>query len=356
MSSRVLVFYGGFSPEHEVSCVSACFICKILVSEGFSVLPTYIDHKSRWHLQKSVFKEPSKQLSNPCFLHRENQRSLVTSDNRVHEFDIVFPIIHGRTGEDGSLQGMLEFLNIPYVGAGIFTSSVCMDKYYAKTLLNDAKFPVVPYARIDQSDWSNWPNQVKNEIFEKFSFPLFVKPCNMGSSIGISKVKSMGDFDNAVHLAFMYDHQVIIEKSIDAKELEIGIMGNHPNYKVTNVGEIFVKSEFYSYKTKYISNQADLKIPADITQKQRDIIRDMATAVFGMLRGDGFARIDFFLEKTGHDKIYMNEINTLPGFTPISMFPKLWEYSGIKPNILISNLVDLGFQKFSSKKKLKNKL
>ncbi len=350
---RVLVFYGGRSPEHVVSCVSAHFICEVLLSEGFSVLPTYVDRNDRWHLQEKVLLKPSEQLKNPSFLSRYDQRGLVTPDRRVHKFDIVFPIVHGRTGEDGSLQGMLEFLNIPYVGAGIFTSAACMDKYYAKTLLDNAEFPVIPYARIDRSDWLNWPNQVANEILEKFSCPLFIKPCNMGSSIGISKVKCVDDFASAVDHALMYDHQVIIEKSIDARELEIGVMGNHPNYKVTEIGEVLVKSEFYSYKTKYMSNQADIQIPADLTQEQKDFIRDMATAVFGMLRGDGFARIDFFLEKTESAKIYINEINTLPGFTPISMFPKLWEHSGIKHNILISNLVDLGLDKFELKKKLK---
>ncbi len=353
MAQKILLFYGGVSPEHNVSCISAKFISEVLNAENYFVLPIYVNRTGCWHLQKRIFLKPEKHVSNLCFFSCEDQKKLITSDGQIYKFDIAFPIIHGRMGEDGNIQGMLTFLNIPYVGAGVLTSSTCMDKYYAKTLMKDSKFPIVPYFRIDQSDWLNRPDQIKNEVLNKFMFPLFIKPCNMGSSIGASKAQSVEDFNNAVNTALQYDTQVLVEKFINARELEISIMGNHPNYKITDIGEILFKSEFYSYAVKYTSQEAELQIPAKITLKQKNFIQNMTTAVFRMLHGDGFARIDFFLEKTSN-QIYINEINTLPGFTPISMFPKLWEHTGIKPNILISNLVQLGLERHEARKKLKS--
>ena len=352
MSQKVILFYGGASPEHDVSCVSARFIEGALSSENFSVLPIYVTKQGEWHAQEHVAKDPKEYKRNPAFIARENKKVSLTAGGHPHEVGIAFPIIHGKTGEDGCLQGIFEFLNIPYVGAGVLTSAICMDKYYSKMLLEKANFPVVSYSKIDHADWISCPHQIKKELFSEFELPLFVKPCNMGSSVGISKVHSMEAFDNAVHRALGYDAQVLIEESIEARELEISIMGNHPNYKITNIGEIIVHSEFYSYEAKYLENSAEFEIPAKLTPKEKNLICDMAKAIFQLFHGDGFARIDFFLDKMSGE-IYVNEINTLPGFTSISMFPKLWEHAGVLPHELIPNLIELGLERHQKRSKLR---
>ena len=352
MSQKVTLIYGGVSPEHDVSCISARFIEDVLSSENFSVLPVYVTKQGEWHVQDHVSRDPEKYKKNPAFIGRENQKVLLMAGGHLHEPGIAFPIIHGKTGEDGCLQGIFDFLNIPYAGAGVLTSAMCMDKYYSKMLLEKANFPVVPYSRIDHSDWMSWPHQIKKELLNEFQLPLFVKPCNMGSSVGISKVHSVEAFDHAIHHALKYDAQVLVEKCIEARELEISIVGNHPNYKVTEIGEIIVHSEFYSYEAKYLENSAEFEIPAKLTSKEKNLIRDMAAAIFQLFHGDGFARIDFFLDKMSGE-IYVNEINTLPGFTSISMFPKLWEHAGVPPSVLIPNLIELGFERYKSRSKLK---
>ena len=348
VASNVLLLYGGISAERRVSCVSAKLIYDTLTAEGFKLLPVYIDNNNIWHKQATVSININKQAKKPCFLHKKKTNVLSLSDGSYEEFDIAFPIIHGPTGEDGRLQGFFDFLNLPYVGAGVLTSAICMDKYYSKTLFKQFGLSVLTFMKIDLSDWKDWPNQIAKEVLKEFSFPFFIKPCNMGSSIGISKVNSISEFEKGVNKAFMYDDQVLIEEARNVRELEIAITGNRPNYKITEIGEIIVHSDFYSYESKYLKNTSELKIPADITKEQKNIIRDTATAAFRLVNGDGFARIDFFLD-VDSQKIYLNEINTLPGFTPISMFPKLWEHSGMSPNILIPYLVQLGFEKHTKK-------
>ena len=359
MASTVLLLYGGLSAEREVSCVSARFIFQTLLNEDFRVLPVYIDQNNVWHKQTKVHVKAEEQENNPCFLDLQKKKALVTSaayrKNRnqpSQDFDIVFPMIHGPTGEDGRLQGFFDFLGIPCVGADVLTSAICMDKYYSKTLLQQAGFPVVPFMRLGIGDWKNWPSQIKKDVLNEFDFPFFIKPCNMGSSLGISKVRSIDEFEKGIQYAFRYDEQILIEKAVEARELEISIMGNCPDYKVTDVGEIIVHSEFYSYEAKYLQETSELKIPAEITNERRNAIRDMATAAFRLVNGDGFARVDFFLtigKDIKNQKIYLNEINTLPGFTPISMFPKLWEHAGIQPDVLLPNLIRLGFERHARK-------
>ena len=339
----MLLLYGGASHEHSVSCVSAGFIDGCLRKEGFSVVLVYIDVEKNWHLQERVMTSPQEHPKNHCFLDLREGKKIASLKNKAYSFDIVFPIIHGTTGEDGKLQGMLEFFNIPFVGAGSFTSAICMDKFYTKTLLRNVNVPVLPFMRVSFPDWNSWPNQIEKEIMQEYNFPIFIKPCNSGSSIGISKVGSDLELKTALKKAFNYDPQVIIEKGIKARELEIAIIGNYPEYKTTSIGEIIVHSDFYSYEAKYIDDTSELSIPADITPELKRTIQYLASTSFRFLNGSGFARIDFLFDESS-GKIYLSEINTLPGFTPISMFPKLWAYQGSTPELLVAELVELGFR------------
>ena len=339
----VLLLYGGRSPEHSVSCLSANFIDQCLRQEGLSVIPIYIDIVGRWYLQKKVSSSPEEQSKTPCFLELSKEKKIISSDNQVLNFDIVFPIIHGPTGEDGRLQGMLEFFNIPFAGAGSLTSGICMDKFYTKTLLKDTNVPVLPFIRVAIPDWKNSPDQTQKKIIQELGFPIFVKPCNLGSSIGISKVRSEPELKTALDKALDYDPHVIIEKGIEARELEIGMIGNYPEYKMTSVGEIIVHSDFYSYDAKYKDDTSELVIPANIAPEQTKHIQDLATTAFRYLKGSGFARIDFLFDHSD-EKIYLSEINTLPGFTPISMFHKLWEYQAMSARSLLRELIELGLK------------
>ncbi len=352
---RVLLLYGGFSSECEVSSVSAGFIEYYLTKAGHSVVPIYIHPDRTWHLQEKISKHPKKYISNFCFLNPRNHLQLYSQDNKTIPFDIAFPMIHGTGGEDGCLQGLLEFLDIPYVGSGVMASSICMHKLFSKRFWAKFNLPQVRYQEVDIFEWNLWPNKIVIDIQKEFRYPLFIKPCNMGSSLGISKVKSEQEIIPAIEEAFQYDHQILIEEGIQARECELSILGNYPEYKVTKVGEIICDADFYSYDAKYIEkNAASLSIPAKITDEQLKEMQDIAKTAFRSVQGDGFARVDFFIDKESN-KIYLNEINTLPGFTSISMFPKLWEHEGMTADILLSEIIELAFKKYEMGKKIRYK-
>ena len=352
---KVLLLYGGASPEHSVSCVSAVFIDQCLRKEGFSVIPVYIDLEKNWYLQEEAMPVPQDQLKNPCFLDLSKEKRITSLKGEGYSFDIAFPIIHGATGEDGKLQGLFEFLNIPFVGAGSLTSAICMNKLYTKTLLKSVGIPVLPFMGLSLTDWKRQPDQVAEEILKEFKLPVFVKPCNLGSSIGISQVQSTSELKTALENAFQYGSQVIIEKGIQGRELEVAMTGNYPEYKITTVGEIIVGSDFYSYEAKYIDSTAKLNIPASITPEQKALIQGLAENSFYFLNGSGFSRVDFFLDQSD-ENIYLSEINTLPGFTPISMFPKLWAYERVNSGTLVAELVELGLKRSTGSENLSEEI
>ena len=301
---KVLVLCGGDSSEHQISLNSARNIIK------------YLDNYDVWYIKNHKFYKTCGILDS-----NDLKNSLVVEKlDDIYNYDIVLPILHGKYGEDGCIQGFLETLNIPYVGCNVLSSSICMDKGTFKTIMDGLKIPVVPY-----KIYTSCPSDI-------VSFPVMVKPCNGGSSIGISKVNNAYELKKACDLAFKYDKRIIVEKWIDARELECAVLESD-EIIVSSIGE--VKSNgFYDYNSKY-EHETELVIPANITLKEIDLIKDYARTLFNALDCHGLARIDFFLG----DRVYVNEINTLPGFNDISMFSKLLNYDGYSTKEIIDILI-----------------
>lgn len=365
---NVAILFGGKSGEHEVSIVSALSVFNALNKEKYNVTLIGIDKKGRWLLpdQSKILA----QKSNPRliklndikktvgFLPFENNTNLVAVDLDVElkdktHFDVILPILHGTYGEDGTVQGLLELANVPYVGSGVLGSAVGMDKEVAKRLLRDSGLPIVPFMTVRKGDFKTKAQSILDEARRKFGYPYFIKPANMGSSVGVHKVKNDSEALAKFEDAFSFDTKILIEQSIDARELECSVLGN-TDPQASIVGEIIPRHEFYTYEAKYIDdNGADLKIPADdLTKNSLDRIRTLAVDAFKALECAGLARVDFFLDRRD-GKIYLNEINTMPGFTPISMYPKLWEASGLGYSELIDKLIDLALERFREKNALK---
>ncbi len=352
---RVAVLFGGRSSEHEISLQSAASVLRNLDPKRFEVVPIAVDKEGKWHLQDlRQMKLPGKSL--PVFENApELSLSCYPAQPVQASFDVVFPVLHGPLGEDGTVQGFLELAEIPYVGSGVLASAVGMDKEMAKRLARDAGLPVVPFFTIRKSQWENQKNFIKKEISEKIKYPLFVKPSNMGSSVGVHKVKNENELSKALEDAFLYDHKVLAEQAISAREIEVAVLEN-PVYGepplVSIPGEVKPKHEFYSYEAKYLDeNGAELCIPAKLSSEQTQDVQKIAQDVFQALDCEGMGRVDLFLDKNS-GQFYFNEINTIPGFTSISMYPKLFEASGISYQELLSRLVDLSLASFARKRKL----
>jgi len=269
----------------------------------------------------------------------------------IRRLDVVFPILHGTFGEDGTVQGLLELADVAYVGSGVLGSAVGMDKDVQKRLLQAAAIPVVPYFTATRRQWTANEAELRSAA-EKLGYPAFVKPANLGSSVGITKAKTSDDLGSAIETALLYDTKILVEKGIDAREIEVAVLGNE-DAQASVPGEICPEAEFYSYKAKYVDEHgAALKIPAPLSDEQSNQVRSMAVRVFQLLECAGMARVDFFLERTT-DAWYANEVNTIPGFTSISMYPKLWEASGIPYGELISRLIDLAVARHGERRNLK---
>jgi D-alanine-D-alanine ligase len=263
--------------------------------------------------------------------------------------DVIFPVLHGTYGEDGTIQGLLELANVPYVGAGVLGSAVGMDKDVMKRLLREAGLPIVDYWTIRKSEIDSFAE----EKFDELPYPVFVKPANLGSSVGITKVHGPEELRKALDLAAEYDRKVVVEKGIDAREIEVSVLGN--DEPIASVpGEIIPSREFYDYEAKYVDEDSRLLIPAPLSEDEVKSAQELALAAFKTLECSGLARADLFLEKTT-GKFYVNEINTLPGFTTISMYPKLWEASGVSYSELIDRLIALALERHAEKNKLRTK-
>ncbi len=362
---KVGILYGGRSDEHDVSRCSAASVVSAIDRERFDVTAIGIDRDGRWYVQDEPVVVDDADFGRKMALEKkgnwylnhfcdEHKLKLYDMENgRKVSVDVIFPVIHGTYCEDGTLQGLLELAMVPYAGADITGSVLGMDKDIAKRLLRDSGVPVVPWITLNRELWDKERNDLILRAEEEFEYPLFVKPAAAGSSVGIKKAADREQLLEAVEYAFTFDMKVLIEKAIDAREIECSVLGNN-SPEVSVPGEIIPRHEFYSYEAKYIDdNGADLVIPADIDEILSRRIRDEALKVYSVLNCTGMARIDFFLHRKSND-IYLNEINTLPGFTSISMYPKLWNYSGIEYTDLISRLIELGLERHSELMKIRD--
>ncbi len=352
------ILFGGKSAEHEVSLQSAKNIVEALDKEKYNPILIGIDKSGKWLLQESAafllnVENPAliqlNQSSEAVALIPQSNGNISNFTARDHNLaiDVVFPILHGPFGEDGTVQGLLKLANIPFVGAGVLGSAVGMDKDVMKRLLRDADIPIGKFITVGTGQEIPAYEELKRQI----GVPCFIKPANMGSSVGISKVNNDSEYQAAVKQAFMYDTKIIIEEYIAGREIECSVLGN--DKPIASIpGEVISTHEFYTYEAKYIDeNGAKLEVPAKVSDDLVKNLQDMAIQVFKTLNCEGLARVDFFL--TPDNKIVVNEINTMPGFTKISMYPKLWEVSGISYTELIDRLIQLAVERFDKERKLK---
>src|SRR5262245_62080623 len=323
---RVGVIRGGRSGEHEVSLRSAESILKAIDRDKYDVVPITISHEGRW--------EPFTISPDP---------------GTKPPVDVVFPIVHGTFGEDGTIQGLFELANLPYVGAGVLGSSVGMDKDVMKRLLRDAGLPIVDYWTVRKPDLDAFLRAEMNRL----PYPVFVKPANLGSSVGITKAHAPEELPGALQTAAEYDNKIVVEQGINAREIELSVLGNESPV-ASIAGEIIPSREFYDYDAKYVDDNSRLLIPAPLSDSQLKEAQRLAMAAFDVLACSGMARVDLFLDRSS-EKFYVNEINTLPGFTSISMYPKLWEASGIPYPQLIDRLITLAIERHAEKNKLRTK-
>ena len=324
------IIYGGMSTEHDVSIMSAKSVIQNLDKEKYEVYQIYIDEEGKWY---EVQGEEKQEIEN-----------LV---KYLQSLDVVFPVLHGKYGEDGTIQGMLEMLKIPYVGCKVLASSVGMDKVYTKIVFKKAEIPQAPYMYIQKKNdtYKVIKENFEEEDFEigkiteKLKFPMFVKPSNSGSSVGVKKANDALELQKAIENAGQYDTKILVEQGIDGKEVECAILEYGDNVLASTVGEVMSAEEFYSFDAKYNIPESKTIIPALITDEQIEEIRKLAVRAFKAIDGSGLSRVDFFIENETN-KIYINEINTLPGFTKISMYPKLFEAVGINYSELLDKIIE----------------
>ncbi len=346
---RVGILFGGRSGEHEVSLASAASVIRGLDPDKYEAVPIGISKEGHW----LIGSEAQKML--PDVL-KAGQRVVMAADptdaalipldrsggTGRQRLDVVFPVMHGTYGEDGTIQGLLDLAGLPFVGAGVLGSAIGMDKDVAKKLLQQAKIPVVPWVTVYRADWERSPSAVQKEIEKKFRYPVFVKPATLGSSVGMTKVHSRAELAPALSLASEFAMKILVERAVNAREIEVSVLGNHEP-KASVPGEIVPHREFYDYTAKYLEEGTALIIPAKLKPVQLKKIQQLAVSAFRVLELSGMARVDFFLEKKG-GKLFLNEVNTIPGFTSISMYPKLWEASGIPFRELIDRLIALALE------------
>lgn len=342
---KLCLLYGGKSAEHEVSLQTAKAVIHALDKNKFDIFPIFITKQGQW-IQGPQITEPIEDVKQLKFSNGSNE---LMPQSLNADFDMVFPLLHGPNGEDGTVQGLLEVLNVPYVGNGVLASSAGMDKVVMKNIFAQAGLDQVDYVSFIRSTWDDDREAAYKAVEEKIGYPSFVKPANLGSSVGISKCENREELAAAFEDAFRYDRKIIIEEGVIAREIEVGILGND-ELSCSVAGEIVPKKEFYDYEAKYADNTTELVIPADIPETDYDTIRDMAFKAYKALDCSGLARMDFFVTPDG--RALINEVNTMPGFTPVSMFPLLWKNTGVSYPELIERLVDLGRQRYEEKQKI----
>ncbi|CAN5602791.1 D-alanine--D-alanine ligase family protein [soil metagenome] len=354
---HLVVLYGGQSAEHDVSCVTAAHVLAAVDPARYRVTPIGISRTGQWALGVAAQAalaagpdalpdrlDPSGEEVDPTdVLAGRVDRAEVPSTN---EITVVLPLLHGPMGEDGTVQGLLELAGVAYVGAGVLGSAVAMDKALAKQVLAANGIAQARYRAVAEPDITA---DTVNELAHEMGLPCFVKPANMGSSIGVSRATSVDELRTAIELALTYDEWVVVEEAVTGREIEVAVLGNHEPV-ASGPGEIVPGEEFYSYADKYVTSGAQLLVPAPLTDAQTDEVRALAVRVFQVLRGSGLARIDFFFEEAGRGFL-CNEANTMPGFTPISMYPKLWQAAGVPYPELIDRLVDLALDRAARRRR-----
>ena len=343
---KVGVLFGGRSAEHEVSLVSGASVMRALNKKKYEVVPIGITKEGRWIFGSKALTVLKDGKESP---DRYQPLSADPTD-RLHKLDVIFPVLHGTFGEDGAIQGLLELSGLPYVGCGVLGSSMGMDKISQKKIFLTAGIPTPKFIYTTAAEYKAQSRRILERVYHDLGFPCFVKPSNLGSSVGISKVKSTKQLRSAVVLAFKYDRRVIIEQAVaDPLEIECAILGND-SPKASVVGQIISNNEFYDYDAKYVDGRSKAKIPASIPKNVADKVRAFALMAFKALDLAGMSRVDFLVTRRGN--IYINEVNTIPGFTSISMFPKLWAASGLKYSNLLDKLISLAIERSAVKKRL----
>ncbi|MBI3395580.1 MAG: D-alanine--D-alanine ligase [Spirochaetia bacterium] len=362
-SKRVVVFYGGRSGEHEISLISASSVVKGLLLGGFEVSGVWIDHDGAWFLQgPAVLRDQAEKgrlgpATLPCRLDQENGRTVLVSKSGSGEpsqiVDFAFPALHGTYGEDGRIQGLFEMLDLPYAGSGVTGSAVAMDKILTRQILATLGFPQVRFLSISSHQYKSDKTALLRQIERTLPFPLFVKPANLGSSVGVSKARNTDELTRALDDALTYDTRVIVEEGHKVRELETALLGNPGNVRVTPIGEILVNADFYSYEAKYLDpNASKLSIPAAVSPDVTAEIQRLAVTAFEALGCSGFARADFFLDQDS-GRIYFNEINTIPGLTPASLFPLLWKEAGLSLAQVMAAIVEAGMERADERRRLR---
>lgn len=359
---RIGLLFGGNSVEHEVSVISARGVARALDPTRWRSVPIGVTAEGRWlspEVSRSVLESDAPRVDPP----RPDDGSRILADpggrglvllrdgafTEPFEIDAIFSVVHGWGGEDGRIQALLDLAGIPCVGPGVLGSALGMDKAVAKQLFERQGLPVAPWRLVRRADHERSPEAREAELESELGFPLFVKPANGGSSVGITKVRRRDELRPALELAFSLDPKVVVEKGLDVREVECAVLGNgSPEASV--VGEIVPSNEFYDYAAKYLDGSSELRIPAPLPEETGRDVRDLAVAAFRALDLAGLARVDFFVER-GSGRVWLNEVNTLPGFTPISMYPKLWEASGLPYPRLLDRLVELAFEAFDDRRR-----
>ena len=347
--TRLAILYGGRSAEHQVSVVSARSVMEALDPDRFEVVPIAITRAGAWLLPDRSPLELTASDGALPEVEAAGTELAVRPEQGVGGVDVVFPILHGPFGEDGTVQGLFELADLPYVGSGVLASALAMDKAMAKVVLAQAGLPQAPYLVVPERDWRADPDRVAAEVEGRLAYPVFTKPARLGSSIGISKVKTPAGLADGLAAAFAHDTKALVEQGVVARELECGVLGNDaPEASV--VGEVVPGHEFYDFEAKYLDESLKLEIPAPVPGPVRDRVRELSLRAFQALDCEGFARVDFFYEEaTG--RVLLNEVNTIPGFTPKSMFPMLWAASGLCYPDLVARLVDLAVERHAARRR-----
>lgn len=375
---KVGLVYGGKSGEHEISLQTAFAVMKAFDLSKYDLIPFYITRQGEWRKGKRITTAPETieqltfgpeeavngvlplfQSSSAEMLARADELTVSTSSvaksvqkqEGTEVPDVIFPLLHGTYGEDGTIQGLLEMANIPYVGAGVLASAVGMDKVLMKKIFAEAGLPQCIYRHFIRTQWEKDQEYYLMEIEISIGYPCFVKPANLGSSVGISKVNHRDELIEAIEYAFQYDRKVIVEEFVEAREVEVGVLGND-DPQASVAGEIVSSSDFYDYKAKYLDGKSAMIIPAKLDEKKSKEIREMAIRAFRAIDGSGLSRVDFFVRKLD-GAIFINEINTMPGFTPFSMYPLLWKESGVSYQQLLNRLIALALERYNEKQQLK---
>ncbi len=371
---RIGIIFGGRSGEHEVSLASAASVIANLDKDKYEVVPIGITKEGSWLLgveppQLQTAEQHITSDTNPYENPQQTTAVTLTGDPSLRRLipvrsneqlgsegtlDVIFPVLHGTYGEDGALQGLLEMANVPYVGCGVLGSALGMDKEKMKMVFHSVGLPIVDSHTYRRNQWERTPEEILDAVEEHIGYPCFVKPVNLGSSVGVNKAHDRDELKHAINVAAEYDRKIIIESSIDCRELECSVLGNdEPLASV--VGEVVPSNEFYDYNAKYIDGKSQVIIPADIPHITAENVRRWAVQAFLALDLSGLARVDFFMEKeTG--KVYINEVNTIPGFTQISMYPKLWEASGLSYSQLLDRLIELAIERHEDRQRNRTSL